>query len=665
MTESKSSETNSDSSSLFWQKIWSSFHLWEKVVFAFFLLSLLVASLQLLNHQHLSVEQQPSFGGTYREGVVGQPRFLNPLYAPANNPDQDIVELVFSGLMKYDGQGNIIPDLAQEYRISEDGQTYHFILKDNLFWHDHQPLTTDDLIFTIRTIQNPDYQSPLRAGWLGVQLEKISDREIKMQLDAPYASFLETATTKIIPRHIWKETPALTFPLAVSSTLSFIGSGPYQFESLDLDNQKRVQALNLEFFDQYYLNDRPYISRFVFRFYEDEDSLLKAAQRNEIDGFSLSNPDTQINNLSLNTYRLSMPRYFSVFFNPENSRLLAVNAIRKALQYSLNQEELMQLAAPYQGHLINSPILPDFYGFQTPNNGHQYEPAKAAELLDSLGYLLDPTSGYRYKQPTRASETFQSDLKVGSQGDEVRALQECLAGLPNIYPEGEITGYFGNKTKEAVIKFQEAYSDDILVPWGFSNGTGIVSRTTRNKLNEVCFQEERQSEPLEFTLTTINQAHLIKLAQALQEQWREMGIKVNIRYLASAELENEAVNPRDYEALLIGQVLGTIPDPLPFWHSSRRREPGVNLALYENEQADRLLEQARATMDPVERQQLLEQLQDILLNDAPAIFLYRLDYLHFVSPSVQGYNVEKIVAPSKRFSTVADWYTKTRPDWGN
>lgn len=664
MTESKSSETNSDSSSLFWKKIWFNFHLWEKAVLVFFLFSLLVASLQLFNYRCLSAEQQPAFGGTYREGVVGQPRFLNPLYSPANNPDQDIVELVFAGLMKYDGQGSIIPDLAQEYHISEDGQTYRFILKDNLFWHDQQPLTTDDLIFTIRTIQNPDYKSPLRAGWLGVELEKISDREIKMKLDAPYASFLETATTKIIPRHIWKETPALTFPLAVSSTLSFIGSGPYRFESLDLDNQKRVQALNLEFFDQYHLTDRPYISRFVFRFYEDEDSLLKAAQRDEVDGFSLNNPGAEINSLSLNTYRLSMPRYFSVFFNPENSQLLAVNAIRKALQYSLNQEELIQLAAPRQGYLINSPILPDFYDFRAPDNGHRYEPAKAAELLDGLGYLLDSTSGYRYKQPTRASETFQSDLKVGSQGDEVRALQECLAGLPDIYPEGEATGYFGSKTKEAVIKFQETYSDDILAPWGFSNGTGVVSRTTRNKLNGVCFQEERQSEPLEFTLTTIDQPHLNKLAQALQEQWREAGIKVNIRYLASAELENEAVNPRDYEALLLGQVLGAIPDPLPFWHSSRKREPGVNLALYENEQADRLLEQARSTMDPAERQQLLEQLQDILLNDAPAIFLYQLDYLHFVSSSVQGYNVEKITAPSKRFSTVTDWYTKTRPDWG-
>jgi len=203
-----------------------------------------------------------------------------------------------------------------------------------------------------------------------------------------------------------------------------------------------------------------------------------------------------------------------------------------------------------------------------------------------------------------------------------------------------------------------------LDPWGFSQGTGIVSRTTRVKLNEVCFPKEQQVEELEITLTTIDQPHLIRLAEAIQQQWQDIGIKTNIRYLPSAELENEAVAPRDYEVLLLGQVLGAIPDPLPFWHSSRKREPGVNLALYENDQADKLLEQARATIDPEERQRLLEQFQEILLDDAPAIFLYRLDYLHFVSPSVQGYDLEKITLPHKRFSTIADWYLNTQPDWG-
>lgn len=651
-----------------WKSFWQRCCYQEKAAFCFFIIAGVIAGLQLITYYHKDrIEIMPAFGGSYREGIVGQPRFLNPLYAPANNPDQDIVELVFSGLMKYDAEGNLVPDLAENYEISEDGRTYLFTLRENLFWHDREPLTTDDIIFTIHTIQNPDYKSPLRAGWLGVELEKISDRELRISLETPYASFLETATTKIIPRHIWKETPALTFPLAVSSTLSFIGSGPYRFQSLNLDSQKRVQSMDLEFFEQYYLIDRPYIAKISFKFYENEEALLKGAQHGEIDGFSLSDSNgVELPFLNFAAQRLSMPRYFSIFFNPEKSQLFATSAIRKALNYGIDRERLIQQIAPDRSQAINSPILPDFYGFSALEKPYDYNPEKSIEILEGLGYLLDEeNSEYRQKAPNIQSEVFKSDLKSGSQGIEVRSLQECLAKFPEIYPEGEITGYFGAKTKEAVILFQEKYSEEILDPWGFTSGTGLVSRTTRNKLNQICFDTEKSSDVLEFKLTTIEQPHLIRLAQALKEQLREIGVKVTIEYWSAAELENEVINPRNYEALLLGQVLGSIPDPLPFWHSSRKREPGVNLALYENEEADEFLEQARATLDPEERQILLEKFQNLINDDCPAIFLYQLDYVHFISKDIQGYEINKIVTPAKRFSTVVDWYLRTRRTWSN
>lgn len=649
---------------LSWKDIWTSCRFWEKAAFVFFLVVGLWAGSQLVtDYRERFTEFQPAFGGTYREGSVGQPRFLNPLYSPANNPDQDIVELVFSGLMKYDARGQLIPDLAESYQISEDGRIYHFKLRDNAFWHDHEPVTADDVIFTIRTIQNPDYKSPLRAGWLGVETEKISDWEIRLILDAPYAGFLETATAKIIPRHIWKETPALTFPLAVSSTLSFIGSGPYRFQELDLDNQKRVQALHLETFNRYYL-DRPHISQVTFRFYEDEEALLNGARRGEIDAFSLTNPRAaDLDRIGFTPHRLDMPRYFSVFFNPNQSQLLAVGAIRQALIHGIDKEKLAAQVAADRSQPTNSPILPDFYGFDQPTEPMVYDPDRAGEILDGLGYELIEDSVYRQKEPTIREDVFRSDLRTGSQGAEVRALQECLAGFPEIYPDGEVTGHFGPKTREAVKRFQEEYAEEILDPWGFSEGTGLVSRTTRAKLNQVCFVQESRPDPVEFKLTTVDQPHLVQLAQALKEQWKEIGVKVNIEYFPASELESTVINPRNYEALLLGQVLGTIPDPLPFWHSSRKREPGVNLALYENERADNLLEKARTAGDPIIRRVLLEEFQDVLLADRPAVFLYRLDYVHFVSPGVQGYNIERIVAPPQRFSSIGEWYLRTRRVW--
>ncbi len=648
-----------------WKNLWSRFRLWEKIALAFFLLVGLFSSSQLIiSSQQRLFELRPAFGGIYREGVVGQPRFLNPLYAPANNPDLDIVELVFSGLMKYDARGNLVPDLAQKYELDESGRVYQFTLRENLFWHDHEPLTVDDVIFTIHTIQNPDYKSPLRAGWLGVKPEKISDREIKIVLDIPYAGFIETATTKIIPRHIWKETPPLTFPLAVSSTLSFIGSGPYRFQSLSLDSQRKVQSLNLEFFDRYHIPGRPYIAEISFRFYENEEDLWQGAKRGEIDGFALSNPELAgLVGDEFTASRIEMPRYFSIFFNPGQSQLLAINAIRQALTLSTNKEDLVAKVVSGQGRTTDSPILPEFYGFEPPKTTFGYNPERAAEIFDGLGYKLTEESKFRRKTLITDTNVFKSDLRLGSQGHEVRALQECLSQFPEIYPEGEITGNFGPKTQKAVIKFQEAHSEEILAPWGFNQGTGLVSRTTRTRLNEVCFPADDQYQLLEFTLTTIDQPHLVKLAQAIKDQWSQIGARLNVNLMPLAELESQVINPRNYEMLLLGQVLGIIPDPLAFWHSSRKREPGVNLALYQNEQVDQLLEQARATPDERARALLLEKFQNIVINDFPAIFFYQPDYIHFISPGVQGRETERIASPPKRFSTIVDWYLRTRRSW--
>jgi len=105
----------------------------------------------------------PAYGGTYIEGVVGQPRFINPIYGETNDVDRTLIDLIYSGLMTYDKDGKIVADLVKSYQISDNGKIYTFQLKDNLYWQDGIPLTVDDVIYTIKTIQNSDYKSPLRA----------------------------------------------------------------------------------------------------------------------------------------------------------------------------------------------------------------------------------------------------------------------------------------------------------------------------------------------------------------------------------------------------------------------------------------------------------------------------------------------------------------------
>ena len=115
--------------------------------------------------------------------------------------------------------------------------------------------------------------------------------------------------------------------------------------------------------------------------------------------------------------------------------------------------------------------------------------------------------------------------------------------------------------------------------------------------------------------------------------------------------------------LLFGEVLGIIPDPYPFWHSSQIKDPGLNLAKYENKKVDSLLEKARTTLDPEKQKEFLQEFQDILIEDLPCLFLYTPNYLYLVPKEIKGFDTKIIVDPSKRFGNIEGWYVKTKRVW--
>lgn len=636
----------------------------EKILFFFFCAISLVSFIFLLiNFYFKNTEIKPAPGGIFVEGLIGFPRFINPIYAPLNDVDQDLTELLFSGLMKYNEKGEIVPALAN-CQIQEEEKIYECLLKENIFWHDGKRLTTDDVIFTIKIIQDPEYKSPLRINWLGVEVEKISDLEIRFKLRNPYPPFLEYLTLKILPKHIWEQISAQNFPLS-EQNLKPIGSGPYQFKELKRSELGKPISLTLVFNPNYY-GKTPNLSQITFKFFEKEEDLILAFKTKEIQGFSVLDPKNyQILKEYCCSLHFFMPRYFAVFFNPEKSKVLAEKEVRQALNYGTNKKEILEKIFENQGKIVDSPILPEIFGFSKPNEIYPFDLKKAKEILDKAGFKENET-GVRIKTIKKEVEfQFQSDLKLGSRGKEVEELQKCLAKDPEIYPGGEITGFFGNQTKEAVIKFQEKYKEEILEPWEFKKGTGIVSKTSREKLNEVCFEKPIETLPFSFSLTTAEQPFLVEMANLLKEQWRVLGAEVNIQTFdpLTSELEMEIIKPRNYEAILFGQVLGLILDPYPFWHSSQKRDPGLNLALYESKTADKLLEEGRKTQDFQERIKNYEEFQNVLIEDSPVVFLLNPDYLYFVSSEIKGIETKTIVDPSKRFSGIENWYIKTKRVW--
>ncbi len=648
-----------------WKRFFKAPHLFfeerEKVFFFGFLILFLGSAFFLAANFYLkNTEIKPARGGIHIEGVIGQPRFINPIYSHVSDIDRDLTELVFSGLFKYDSQGEIIPDLVESYEIKEEGKVYQVKLKEDLFWSDGHPLTADDVVFTVKTIQDSDYKSPIRASWLGVEVEKISDLSVSFRLGNPYNSFLESLTLKPIPRHIWQDIPSQNFALTVYN-LKPVGSGPYELKNLRQDQQGKIVSLDLVKNGKYHGNE-PYLLQVSFYFFDTEAELVESYRKGDIKGFSLSSAD-YLKNRSVNLYSFFMPRYFAVFFNPDEAEMLSDPNIRQALNYGINKDKIIEDILAGQGKVVHSPVLPDIYNLSDPSEIYEFDPEKAKDLLKNAGFV-ESEEGFMEKIITeQATFEFKSDLKQGNRGKEVEELQRCLAKDSEVYPDGTVSGYFGEKTKEAVIRFQEKYAEEILEPWGFDTGTGMVSETTRKKLNEICFFTPKETLPLSFSLTTVNQPVLMKVARFLEEQWSALGIRVQINMIEAPYLEKDVIKPRSYQSLLLGQVLGIIPDPFPFWHSVQRKDPGLNLTGYENREADRLLEVIRQTQDEIEKRESLERLQELLVKNVPAIFLYNPSYLYFASKEIKGIQEGIIPDPSKRFTDIENWYIKTKRVW--
>ena len=170
--------------------------------------------------------EQPANGGSLTEGVIGSPRFVNPLLA-LSDTDRDLARLTYAGLMGIAENGELIPVLAENYTISEDGKTYIFTLRENAEFSDGRPVTAEDVVFTVQKAQDPGLKSPELANWANVRAEVIDARTVSFTLPKAYAPFLEDATLGILPAHLWRNIPNEQFPFSPRMERP-VGAGPFK-----------------------------------------------------------------------------------------------------------------------------------------------------------------------------------------------------------------------------------------------------------------------------------------------------------------------------------------------------------------------------------------------------------------------------------------------------
>lgn len=338
-------------------------------------------------------EVVPQKGGAYTEAMVGIPQYINPLLSSLSDVDQDISEFVFSSMFRYDDQQQLQSDLVTDYVISEDQLTYSFFLRNDAQWHDGEQLDVDDVVFTIRAIQDRQYQSPLEPNLRGVTVEKMDDFSFSLTLPEKYAPFLTTLTFGIVPEHLWFNVPPQNIGLT-ELNLKPIGTGPYAFKELVKDRDGNIKSITVERFDEYY-TDVSYLHEIKFLFFPDRVSAVAAVKEKRADGVSFISKEEQEEiadkNSNIKFHTLRIPQYTAVFFNQKQSAVLKDDDVRRALAHGVTREQIIADVFDGAAEEIYTPILPGYVGHNTEVEKYIFDVEQSKQILEDAGWTYPET----------------------------------------------------------------------------------------------------------------------------------------------------------------------------------------------------------------------------------------------------------------------------------
>lgn len=292
----------------------------------------------------------PANGGSYTEGMVGQVAFVNPILTRPGSADADLVSLLFAP----------ITDIAESIKHSDDFKTWNIRIKEGAAWHDGKPITSDDIIFTVALIQNPDTLSPLITDWQNIDVSRVSERELSMRLKQPYAAFeVVLAGLRPIPKHLFESVAPANVRLS-KYNLEPIGSGPFQFDSSSINDEGFVESFTLTRNEQFKAIGHPaYLDSITLKFYKQEDELIRAYNIGQIEGIFTTNPlVADALRLRFTIHDIPALKYYAVFFNQSANKALAYAEVRAALSAAIDTEAIVQNIFKGHAQQMNGPLPP-------------------------------------------------------------------------------------------------------------------------------------------------------------------------------------------------------------------------------------------------------------------------------------------------------------------
>lgn len=342
-------------------------------------------------------------GGPIQGGQIILPlttfNTLNPLNTE-NNSYYHFSKLIFEGLFEFDNDLNVVSQLAESYRIKDNGRTIEVKLRDDVLWHDGEKLKAEDVVFTVNTIKyanNNSSYGQLFSEAMGshapsnirtiMDISIQDDRNIVINFDKGFSNNLEVLTFPIIPKHIFtRETENNSdFARALEiDNYKVIGTGPFKFESYE-----KMKQIILKSNDRY-REGKPYIDEIIGRVIGTEEDILTAFETGQINMATTIGVDWEkySQNNRINILEYISPNYEFLGFNFSKEIFSGEDGqnLRRAIAYGIDRQAIIETVYLGHGTQTDVPIHPDSWLASEESNSFGYNLDAAKQELKKIGW---------------------------------------------------------------------------------------------------------------------------------------------------------------------------------------------------------------------------------------------------------------------------------------
>ncbi len=337
----------------------------------------------------------PTQGGAIKEGIIGQPRFVNPVLAMSST-DRSLSKLIFAGLYSTDIHGDVVEDLAYKHTTSSSSDRYTISLDPSRVFHSGAPVTSEDVVFTFELITDPLIKSPLAPVFTGVEIEASDNHTVVFTLEKANKNFINNLQFGILSKKHWQGTSPEEFPFALHN-VSPIGAGPYKISSINRNHQEQITSYILTAHQQE-SSKGAFISTIDLIFFATQQEALRAFESGQIDNLANISPqellslDRTLRAKNIQSYPLD--RAFVLYLNQDRHVILENEVIRQTIRQVIDKQGIIDEVLFGRARVSDGPLAPSHSYYSPSSPVNEVDEESYQKALQKLGWKLNDAGRY-------------------------------------------------------------------------------------------------------------------------------------------------------------------------------------------------------------------------------------------------------------------------------